>query len=102
VPLVVVLVPLVALSALVRLLTAPLVRRRSPDAAVLVERYWVWLPLVLMFTLLLALAWPLAVLLGVAAAIVMAVQPSVFGMRRRRSLRSPVGDRADETEVAEA
>jgi hypothetical protein len=82
--LVVGLLPLLVLAFGLRLVAVPVARRRHPEVAAFIERYWPWLPLVLMFVLLAAYAWPLAVLLAAAVAVGMVVKPSAFGMRRSR------------------
>ena len=69
--LVVILLPLLVIAFAVRVAAVPLIQPRNPRAAAAVVRYWTWLPLAFLVLLLLAVAWPLGVLVlvvgGVAA-----------------------------------
>jgi hypothetical protein len=75
---VLVLLPLVAVAFLARTVAALLVRRRWPNAAATIERWWLWLPLVAVL-LAVTLANPLIGLPVTALTVVLLTRASTVG-----------------------
>jgi hypothetical protein len=57
---------------------------RRPQAAAVVDRYWVWLPVLAIASVVAALLWPAGPVLAAAAIALVIARPDVFGLPPRR------------------
>jgi hypothetical protein len=57
---------------------------RRPQAAAVVDRYWVWLPVLAIASVVAVLLWPAGPVLAAAAIALVIARPDVFGLPPRR------------------
>lgn len=75
---------LTAVAFVGRVVAVAALSSRYPQAAALVDRYWVWLPVLAIAGMVAALLWPAGPVLAAAAIAAVLAKPDVFGLPSRR------------------